>query len=356
MRALQRALCAVDPMTAPRLEAHGYWVAVRCTFQCRSCGFAAPLDQLDIDGSVECAYCGLCQRFEPSTWIERSSSRTRWEICRGPSPKGARPIPAWIAPDNPFRDVGETVTFSELRQSGSQMVDGMMVPRSLQIRVAPGFPVCRRCRVPVRIALGPEGTTTWCGACSESATYALPERARALGPGLIAVVAEEHRLSRARATESRGDGTNVTAVSCPSCGAPLDLRGGDRTLKCQFCSTFCRVPGRFFLRQGQGTIEPETWWLLFDRPLEKATRARRGRRSRQGERARASTFRGWAQLQAVDHQRRVRLGRALDWLRSGFARRIARVHGARSDDRVASAGSGPRAHPESSGDRRAHTK
>ena len=132
---------AQRPMTAPRLEAHGYWVAVRCTFQCRSCGFAAPLDQLDIDGSVECAYCGLCQRFEPSTWIEALEFAHAVGDLSGPEPEGRAPNPSlWIAPDNPFRDVGETVTFSELRQSGSQMVDGMMVPRSLQIRVAPGFP------------------------------------------------------------------------------------------------------------------------------------------------------------------------------------------------------------------------
>ena len=233
----------------------------------------------------------------------------------GPEPEGRAPNPSlWIAPDNPFRDVGETVTFSELRQSGSQMVDGMMVPRSLQIRVAPGFPVCRRCRIPVRIALGAEGTTTWCGGCSESATYALPERALALGPGLIAVVAEEHRLSRALATESRGDGTNVSAVSCPSCGAPLDLRGGDRTLKCQFCSTFCRVPGRFLLRQGQGIIEPETWWLLFNGPSKKRRALEGGVRAASRKSSQLPPFEGGLNYKQWIINVAFVCGRAVDWL------------------------------------------
>src|SRR5688572_23168942 len=46
------------------------WVAVRCAFTCNSCRFLAPLDSLDADGAVECAHCGLRQRFEIERWKE----------------------------------------------------------------------------------------------------------------------------------------------------------------------------------------------------------------------------------------------------------------------------------------------
>src|SRR5260221_8760495 len=88
---------AERPMGAPRLDANGYWVAVRCTFQCRSCNFAAPLDQLDIDGSVECAYCGLRQRFEPSTWTEALEFAHAVGDLSGPEPEGRYPdASVWI--------------------------------------------------------------------------------------------------------------------------------------------------------------------------------------------------------------------------------------------------------------------
>jgi hypothetical protein len=43
-------------------------VAVRAGFTCNSCRFLAPLDSLDADGAVECAHCGLRQRFDNDNW------------------------------------------------------------------------------------------------------------------------------------------------------------------------------------------------------------------------------------------------------------------------------------------------
>jgi LSD1 subclass zinc finger protein len=253
-------------MGAPRIDGGGgYWVAVACTFQCRSCGFAAPLDQLDIDGSVECAYCGLRQRFDASTWTDALEFAHAVGDLSGPEPEGRYPDPGvWIGADNPFRDVGETLTFSELRQTGMHVVDGMTIPRSLQIQASPGFPVCRKCRVPLLLQITADGSVkTTCSTCSESAVYALPERARSFGEALVAVVADEHRVDKRQATETAANESNVAALVCPSCGAPLALHGGDRTIKCQFCGAFCRVPGRYLLRAGQEKIDPEVWWMLF---------------------------------------------------------------------------------------------
>src|SRR6478672_2635820 len=148
---------AARPMGAPRIDAGGgYWVAVSCTFQCRSCGFAAPLDQLDVDGSVECAYCGLRQRFEPSTWSEALDFAHAVGDLAGPGPEGRYPDPGlWIGASNPFRDTGETASFSEFRQSGFEITEGLTIPKSLQIAAAPGFPVCLRCKVPVVVQVAP---------------------------------------------------------------------------------------------------------------------------------------------------------------------------------------------------------
>jgi hypothetical protein len=265
------AAFAARPMTAPRQDQTGYWVAVRCTFQCRSCAFAAPLDQLDIDGSVECAYCGLRQRFEPSTWTEALYFAHAVGDLAGPGPEGRHPDPGlWIGPVNPFRDTGETLTFSEFRQSGFEMSDGMSIPKSLQIQAAPGFPVCARCRVTLGVQVMQGGrTTTTCPSCAETATFALPDRARAFGDVLIAVVAQEHRVNRLNATQIAPSQSGVSALLCPHCGAPLALHGADRTIKCQFCSAFCRVPGSFLIRSGQQNIEPEIWWMLFNGPSRK---------------------------------------------------------------------------------------
>ena len=265
------AMFSSRPMTAPRQDASGYWVAVRCTFQCRSCGFAAPLDQLDVDGAVECGYCGLRQRFEPSTWTEALDFAHAVGDLAGPGPEGRFPDPSvWIAPANPFRDTGETITFSEFRQAGFEITGGATIPKSLDIRAAPGFPVCPRCHVTLVVQVSPDGrTTTTCSTCSESATFALPDHARAWGPGLVAVVAEEHRTSRAIANETTASDTGVTALVCPNCGAPLAMKGSNRTIKCEFCGAFCRVPARFLVRAGQEKLVPEIWWMLFNGPSRK---------------------------------------------------------------------------------------
>jgi len=257
---------AERPMGAPRIDAGGgYWVAVSCTFQCRSCGFAAPLDQLDIDGSVECAYCGLRQTFDASTWTDALEFAHAVGDLSGPEPEGRQPDPGvWIGADNPYRAVGDSLTFSELRQTGMHMVDGLTIPRSLQIKASPGFPVCQKCRVPLLLQVSGDGRVrTNCTTCSESGAYALPDRARSFGEALVAVVAEEHRVDKRRATESAPNDASVSALTCASCGAPLALHGSDRTIKCQFCGTFCRVPGRYLVRAGQDKIAPEVWWMLF---------------------------------------------------------------------------------------------
>src|SRR5258708_29240019 len=123
---------AERPMGAPRIDAGGgYWVAVSCTFQCRSCGFAAPLDQLDIDGSVECAYCGLRQTFDPSTWTDALEFAHAAGDLSGPEPAGRQPAPrGGIGADTSYPAARETVPPSELRPTVTHLVDRTSIARS----------------------------------------------------------------------------------------------------------------------------------------------------------------------------------------------------------------------------------
>ena len=145
-------------------------------------------------------------------------------------------------------------------------------------------------------------------------------------------------------------------MSCPSCGAPLDLRGGDRTLKCQFCSTFCRVPGRFLLRQGQGTIEPETWWLLFNGPSKKRRALEGGVGVGKPKELELPPFEGGLNYK----QWIINVAFVLGALWIGFEvaslDALSGVTVPDQDDRIASAASGPRAPPRAPATVRAHTK
>src|SRR5207253_6689709 len=132
--------------------------------------------------------CGRRQRFGPSTWSEALHFAHAVGDLSGPGPEGRHPDPGlWIAPVNPFRDTGETLAFSEFRQAGFEIADGMTIPKTLHIQAAPGFPVCLRCRVPLAVEVAPGRATTTCRSCSETATFALPDRARAFGDALLAV-------------------------------------------------------------------------------------------------------------------------------------------------------------------------
>ena len=79
--------------TAPSSADGSYWVAVRCSFQCRSCHFLSPLDSLDIDGSVECAQCGMPQRFDVKAWHEALAFAHEVGDLGFPAPRGVTRTP-----------------------------------------------------------------------------------------------------------------------------------------------------------------------------------------------------------------------------------------------------------------------
>lgn len=251
--------CAVckRPLADVRVEVPApgpdtYWVAVRCGFTCNSCKFLAPLDSLDADGAVECAHCGLRQRFEVDSWGSALAMAHAVGDLAGPAPEGRNPHPTlWIGSENPYAAIGDTTTF-ERRESGA-----------LAIEASPGAPVCRACHVPVHVSVtGAGAVSTRCPRCSATATYATEDAARNLHGQLVAVIADEHRSDRLRATATATQ-AGVVALKCPACGAPLGVPDSGGIATCTFCKAACIVPTRVRTRVRNETPEPDIWWILF---------------------------------------------------------------------------------------------
>jgi hypothetical protein len=229
-----------------------FWVAVRCGFTCNQCRFLAPLDALDADGAVDCAHCGLHQRFDVGSWAPALDFAHAVGDLAGPLPEGRNPHPVWwIGSENPHADVGVSRTFDRV-ESGV-----------LAVEAAPGHPVCRKCHVPLGVSVGEPGVAhTRCPQCGAAAAYALPDAVRRLSGAIVAVVADDHRTDakRAQATATQA---GVVALSCPSCGGPLGVPDGGGIAACSFCGVACIVPLRVRNRARNEKPEPDVWWILF---------------------------------------------------------------------------------------------
>jgi hypothetical protein len=261
----QGTACEVckQPLAETRVEVPApspdtYWVAVRCGFTCNQCKFLAPLDSLDADGAVDCAHCGLHQRFEVSHWTAGLDFAHAVGDLAGPAPEGRAPHPAlWIGGENPHHRVGDTTTFARDES------------RWLTIEAAPGHPVCRVCHAPMSTTLtAPGQAVTSCARCGARATYALADGARKLCGTLVAAVADEHRTDRLRA-QAKPTEAGVIALSCPSCGAPLAPPDSGGVATCTFCKAACIVPLKVRARARNETPAPDVWWLLFQGPSKR---------------------------------------------------------------------------------------
>ncbi len=271
------ALCGAsiqDPLQVP----HGdeFWVAVRCHFQCRSCGHLSPLNSLDMDGSVQCHRCGLDQAFDADAWEQGLAHCHAVGDLAGPEPEGRHPHPVVaLLGLNPFADIGVTRTFSALNLSGSFVRDGLTVTRSLRIDAGPGHPLCPRCRTPLAHEVRDPRLHVSCPECGHRATYDTPLRAVEFDGGLRGVLAEGLRADQLQVKAAPHGG--VIALSCPSCGAGLTDLGDGSVVTCTFCNTTARIPDRLMLRYMDRKPRAETWWMLFAGP------SRRRRELEEGE-------------------------------------------------------------------------
>lgn len=248
------------PMTRVARDRKVAWVAVRCSFQCRSCHFLSPLDEFDVDGSVECAQCGQAQRFDVDAWHEALAHAHALGDLAYPLPQGRYLHPdIWI--ESPYLAIGSTDCFAEHRQSSAFERDGMTIQRSLFIEAGPGQPVCADCRVALTVEVDARGAHTRCEGCGATATYKLPGRGKSLAAGLVGIVGEAHRTDRLRAKMESSAGGPV-ALNCPDCGGSLPATR-DRVLTCEYCGTASLIPAQARTRDAGQVLKPDVWWVAF---------------------------------------------------------------------------------------------
>ena len=238
-----------------------YFVGVRCQFQCRGCGRLSPLDQIDLDGLVRCALCGLTQAYDPTVWTDAlATAQAVGDLARG---EGLHPHPTWSLLTNPFHDVGRTRATHLITLSGVSQRGGLDVQRSLRMTVGPGHPLCHHCQTPLAVDIPGEGrATTRCPRCGTELHYGISAPVLRAGHGLRAVLAEAHRdeIREARTVDAAG----VVGLSCPGCGAPLPVEGHARTVACSFCHLVSRIPGEFAVAAAEAP--PTPFWLAFGGP------------------------------------------------------------------------------------------
>jgi hypothetical protein len=234
-----------------------FWVALRCTFQCRACGHLSPLNYLDLDGSVLCFSCGLDQAFARSSWVTAlEHAHGVADLCG--SPEGKHPHPrVSIAEENPFQS---GTSFSH-QQSGLVIERGMQVPTTLNVEVTARQPSCQKCNVALVVQkTAPLHVRTQCPRCGEARSYALPPHANGIVKGLCAEISDEHGDDRPF-TRIEAD-----ALRCPNCGGSLNVNPGEKLANCPFCRTTSRLPQKTMYRGGGSRVEAETWYLAFEGP------------------------------------------------------------------------------------------
>lgn len=241
------------------------WVAVRCSFQCRSCHFLSPLDEFDVDGSVECAQCGQSQRFDVHAWTDALAHAHALGDLAYPQPQGRYLHPdIWI--ESPFLAIGRTECFAEHRQSGVETIDGVTVERSLFIEAGPGHPVCQACKTAMSVEVEPRGggTNARCSGCGFSAGYSLPPGGDRFTDALVGIVGEAHRSDQLRARMESSAGGPV-ALKCPECGGALPATR-ERVLSCSYCGTASLIPAQARTRDAGQVLQPDVWWIAFRGP------------------------------------------------------------------------------------------
>jgi len=231
-----------------------YFTAVRATYVCRACGFPSPLDGLVTSESLDCAQCGSLQRFEPEIWnTGLEHARTVGDLG-GPNPEGRAPDPdIWIGEDNPHRTLGMTETFAKVESD------------RFALEASPGWPVCRRCAVPLECVAQGTQVATRCPTCTAQAQHDVPGRLleRASVTGIAGVVSDENRTGRVEVRVQATAG-GLVALLCPQCGAAVQSVGGtSNTVECAYCKTLAIIPPRARPREQGAMVKPTVFWVAF---------------------------------------------------------------------------------------------
>lgn len=271
-------------LSVPYRPGGKYWVCIECSFKCRACGFRGPLNQLDMDGGVLCARCGLEQAFDVLQW--------------GPALDRAQGTGDLWNESDPRRP-SDLVALGDSRCSRTYTGRG---ENDFVVVSSPGQPLCEKCHKPVDVEVAGGRSTVVC-ACGETAAYQMPVAGRRLAPAVEAVIAAEHRVDRGVVKVDQS--AAAIAVACPSCNAPLEVNETSKFLTCAYCHTTSRIPDRTWFRISGKDPHPEPIWLRFGGPSTERQELSWAEQKLQDKRRSDQAARGEPQQQAEREQQRA---------------------------------------------------
>jgi pyruvate/2-oxoglutarate dehydrogenase complex dihydrolipoamide acyltransferase (E2) component len=215
---------------APEPPGKDAWARIECTFKCRACAFVVPLDEVDLDGAVVCARCGLEQAFEQRLW------HSVFDFAHGIADR---------ALDHDRLAIGDETHLTVVAKGGT--------------------PSCATCNGTLAITTNADRTTAACPRCGTSIEYVVPAAAiRMTKAALRGVVADAHRASAAVKVEQTA---SAIAIQCPSCSASLDVPDDAKVVVvCKFCKATSRIPQRILFKLKGGDTTPAPIWLEFHGP------------------------------------------------------------------------------------------
>lgn len=211
---------------APEPPGKDAWARIECTFKCRACAFVVPLDEIDLDGAVVCARCGIEQAFEQRLW------HSVFDFAHG---------------------IADRALGFDRLAIGDET--------HLTVVAKGGAPSCPACGEAYAITTNADRTRATCGKCKTSIEYVVPAAAiRMTKAALRGVVADAHRASAAVKVEQTA---SAIAIQCPSCSASLDVPDDAKVVVCKFCNTTSRIPQRVLFKLKGGDTKPAPLWLEF---------------------------------------------------------------------------------------------
>ncbi len=254
------------------------WACIECTFKCRACAFEVPIGELDMDGAVVCARCGLEQAFDARLW------HAAFDFAHA---------------------VADRVATTD-----RAVLDGESM---FTLKTRGGNPACATCQSEYEITTTGERATVVCKKCDTSVVYVVPAAAsRMTKEALRAVIADAHR---ADATVKVQESASALAIQCPSCSAALDGASDSKFVTCKFCKTTSRIPNNVWFKLKGADAKPAPMWLWFEgesharrdveREKQKKEQEELTERIREGKRAKATAAND-AKREAEDREERAR--------------------------------------------------
>ena len=143
------------------------WARVEVTLLCPRCGTVFPLRPESIGSPIPCNHCGHTTQVDLGWWDEALHMAHATVDLSYPDFQGLNaPLGAY----NPFSAVG-------VRESAIDFPGDALPSQSpLRLRVAPGAPLCQRCRKPIMVRFaGPGRLATQCSQCQDREAFSVPD-------------------------------------------------------------------------------------------------------------------------------------------------------------------------------------